>query len=172
MEYFKNFFDYMAMQGAVLVMQCAGLVMQCIILAIQCVILVIQCIMSRGGIATISLIAIAVISTAILSGFIPKVKTTNIVTDTVLVESVNHVPLRMYTTFVNTGKSMTPIVNTIPEKNLVTFRYKDNAVKVDNSSIYDAVKDRVGKDVVCELRITDFDDNVQSIKVKKVLESN
>lgn len=126
----------------------------------------------KRGIAIISLIVIVGISTIMLSGCIPRVKATTIITDTTLVESVNHTPLRTTTTFISTGKSMTPVVNTIPEKNLIVFRYKDNTIKVDSSSIYNYVKDKVGKEVVCELKITDFDNNTQSIKIEKVIKAN
>lgn len=104
-----------------------------------------------------------------MSAFMPKQVNSQIIVDSAKVEFVEHVPLRMNTTYINTGKSLSPIVNTIPEKNIVKFKYKEKTITVDNSEIYKLAKDKVGENVSCELKIINFDDGTQEVQIVKVI---
>lgn len=127
---------------------------------------------AKGNPTPIIILSFSVIIGIIIIGvltFMPKQVDSQIIVDSAKVEFVEHVPLRMNTTYINTGKSLSPIVNTIPEKNIVKFKYKEKTITVDNSEIYKLTKDKVGENVSCELKIINFDDGTQEVQIVKVI---
>lgn len=52
----------------------------------------------------------------------------------------DYVPPRTYTTFMSTGKSVIPIVNTIPAEYNIVVKYNNLSDTIESKELYDALK--------------------------------
>lgn len=89
-------------------------------------------------------------------------------TSTVTIESVDYMPDKIFTPLITSKKVLVPVTYTLPGKYSTTINCNGLSFKNNNRSIYNKCKNFLNKDVICELKMTTYNDGI-SLEIKNII---